>query len=207
VASLSDEIAAVYERHADFWDRRRGSRLVIEKGWIDRFITLLPAGGSVLDVGCGSGQPIARCLIERGFDVVGVDSSPALISKCRARFPDRQWLVADMRTMAIGRRFDGLVVWDSFFHLNHEDQRAMFPVFREHAADGAALLLTTGTEHGEAIGSFQEEPLYHASLSAQEYRDLFEAHDFDVLAHVVEDPTCGRHTVWLARLKARGSEE
>ncbi|WP_428249159.1 hypothetical protein [Ferrovibrio sp.] len=54
--------------------------------------------------------------------------------------------------------------------------------------------------HGEAIGSFEGEPLYHGSLDAAEYRSLLAAQGFEVVSHVVQDPTCGRHTIWLARL-------
>ena len=88
-------------------------------------------GLSVLDIGCGSGQPIARHLLERGFCVVGVDSSPTLIATCRRRFPEAQWMLADMRTLSINRTFDGLIAWDSFFHLRHDDQRLMFRVVEE----------------------------------------------------------------------------
>lgn len=197
--SRADEIIGLYERHAETWDRNRIADLIVEREWMERFVELLPSTGSVLDVGCGSGQPIARHLLERGFAVVGVDSSPTLISKCRSRLPKAEWIVADMRTLSINRRFEGLIAWDSFFHLSHQDQRSMFTVFRKHAACGAPLLFTTGTGHGEAIGSYQGESLYHASLSPGEYRILLELHGFTVLSHVVEDPSCGRHTVWLAQ--------
>lgn len=77
----------------------------------------------------------------------------------------------------------------------------MFPTFREHAAPRAALMFTSGPSHGEAIGTYQGEPLYHASLDGAEYRVLLDEHGFEVVTHVVEDPTCGHHTVWLARLR------
>jgi hypothetical protein len=63
---------------------------------------------------------------------------------CKERFPDRDWQVADMRTLSLGRAFEGLLAWDSFFHLCPEDQRRMFPVFRKHAAPRAALMFTSG---------------------------------------------------------------
>lgn len=196
---LSEQIVGLYERHADAWDAGRRPGMVLEREWMERFVALVPAAGMVLDIGCGSGQPIARFLLERRFDVFGVDSSPALIAKCRSRFPDAEWQVADMRTMSLDREFHGLIAWDSFFHLKHEDQRAMFPVFRRHALPGAPLLFTSGPGHGEAIGSYQGEPLYHASLSTDEYKDLLGSNGFDLIAHVAEDPGCGQHTVWLAR--------
>ena len=156
----------------------------------------------MLDVGCGMGEPIARYVIERGFGVVGVDASPSMIERCRARFPDSKWLVADMRELELGRRFDGLLAWDSFFHLGMEDQREMIPRFAAHARPGAPLMFTSGPAEGEAIGSYREEPLYHASLGPAEYEQLLATNGFVVRAYVPEDPTCGDHTVWLATYDA-----
>jgi hypothetical protein len=115
------------------------------------------------------------------------------------RFPDRDWTLADMRGLALGRRFDGLVAWDSFFHLTHADQRAMFPVFAAHAKPGAGLLFTSGPRHAISLGAYHGEKLFHSSLSPDEYRSLLAANGFAVVAHVAEDRTCGGHTVWLAR--------
>ena len=152
-----------------------------------------------MDIGCGMAEPIARYVLENGFQVVGIDSSPSMIAMCRARFPDSEWLVGDMRELALGRRFDGLLAWNSFFHLNVDDQRAMFPRFAAHALPDAPLMFTSGPAHGESIGSYRGEPLYHASLDPSEYRHLLADHGFSVLSYVAEDQACGEHTVWLAR--------
>jgi len=197
--AAAGEIVGLYERHALAFDAERG-RTLFEALWLARFLALLSPGASILDIGCGSGEPIARHLIENGYAVSGVDSSPSLIGMCRTRFPTLDWQVADMRGLSLQRRFDGLLAWDSFFHLTHEDQRGMFAVFRAHAAPGAALMFTSGPAHGEAIGSFRGERLYHGSLAPSEYRALLAANGFAVVAHKAEDPACGGHTVWLAWL-------
>ena len=46
----------------------------------------LPPGARVLDVGCGSGL-LARRLLEAGFEVIGVDASPAMIDLARTQAP------------------------------------------------------------------------------------------------------------------------
>jgi hypothetical protein len=122
-----------------------------------------------------------------------------MIALCTERLPQQTWQVADMRSLSLERTFDGILAWDSFFHLCHDDQRRMFAIFRAHAAARAALMFTSGTRLCESIGCFEDEPLYHASLDSAEYRDLLTQNGFAVVAHVVEDPTCGRHTVWLAQ--------
>lgn len=199
MSSPADAVIALYETHADAWTRVRG-RHFIEAAWLDRFMAHLPAGPArVLDVGCGSGEPMARYLIDHGKSVVGVDAAPSLISRCKAAFPEHAWHLGDMRHMALGQRFDGILAWNSFFHLTPEDQRLMFPIFRDHAASHGLLMFTSGPALGEAIGSFEGEALYHGSLDAAEYETLLEQHGFEVLAHVVEDPTCGQQTVWLAQ--------
>jgi trans-aconitate methyltransferase len=150
-------------------------------------------------MGCGAGEPIARYVSEHGHAVTGVDSSPAMIARFRARLPGEQALVADMRALSLGRLFQGILAWDSFFHLCHEDQRRMFPVFRMHAAPGAALMFTSGPAYGEAMGRLEGEPLYHASLDAAEYRTLLDDAGFGIVATLAEDQTCGGRTVWLAQ--------
>ncbi|UVC09493.1 methyltransferase domain-containing protein [Rhizobium sp. TH2] len=194
----ANNIVGLYDRNADAWDIARGKSL-FEAPWLDRFLSLVPLGGTILDIGCGSGEPIARHFAARGYRVTGVDSSENLIALCRARMPDHDWHVADMRRLSLGRTFGGLIAWDSFFHLVYDDQRAMFPVFGAHAVPGAPLLFTSGPGHGEAMGTFEGEPLYHASLDPEEYRSLLTANGFDVLAFKPEDPACGGHTVWLAQ--------
>jgi len=198
VSRDAERIIGLYQRHARAWDRARG-RSLFEKQWLDRFLALIPPGESILDIGCGSGEPIARYFIAQGYSVTGVDSSPALIALCEERFPDQNWMVADMRELNLGKQFAGLIAWDSFFHLTPEDQRRMFLVFRKHASPTAALMFTSGPSHGEAIGSFEGEPLYHGSLDADEYRSLLQASGFAVIAHAIDDPNCGGHTVWLAQ--------
>lgn len=69
----ADRTIGLYERHARAFDLGRG-RSLIERPWLERFLALVPRGGSVLDLGCGSGEPIARHLMAAGY--TGVDSSP-----------------------------------------------------------------------------------------------------------------------------------
>ncbi|MCR6499277.1 class I SAM-dependent methyltransferase [Shinella sp. CPCC 101442] len=194
----ADRVSGLYERHAATFDRIRG-RGLLEKTWLARFTAPLAAGAAILDLGCGSGEPMAASLIEGGFAVTGVDSSETLIGLCRTRHPKADWHVADMRLFATEKTFAGVLAWHSFFHLTPADQRAMFPRFAAMTERGGMLMFTSGTAHGVAIGNFVGEPLYHASLDAGEYRALLAENGFVVLAHLAEDPDCGGATVWLAQ--------
>jgi SAM-dependent methyltransferase len=198
MSSAAEAIVGIYQRHADAWDKQRG-RSLFERPWLDRFTDRLSRPARILDIGCGAGEPLAGHFIKSGHRVTGIDTSPRLIELCKSRFAQEEWLVADMRLLSLNRQFDGLLAWDSFFHLSPEDQRRMFPLFRRHAAPGAALMFTSGPSYGNAIGSFEGEPLYHGSLDAAEYRHLLERNGFTLVAHAAEDPTCGYHSIWLAQ--------
>jgi 2-polyprenyl-3-methyl-5-hydroxy-6-metoxy-1,4-benzoquinol methylase len=130
-------VRAVYDRNAVAFDaRRRGSRM--ETGWISRFAGLLPDGAEVLDLGCGSGEPVARLLLDAGFRVTGADFSRAMLGIARQTFPCAEWIEADMRDLALGRTFDGIVAWHSIFHLTVEEQRAALPRIAAHLRPGVA---------------------------------------------------------------------
>jgi hypothetical protein len=113
--------------------------------------------------------------------------------------PDQEWIVADMRSLALSRRFDGILAWDSFFHLRHADQRAMFRIFAAHAAPAAVLMFNAGFSHGEAVGSYRGDPLYHASLDPSEYETLLTGSGFELIEHSINDPAKGGRIFWLAR--------
>ncbi|MFJ4347663.1 methyltransferase domain-containing protein [Pseudomonas sp. NPDC089401] len=78
----ADQIISLYDRHAAAWNDLRANHF-IDRKWIERFRSLLPRSATVLDLGCGSGQPVARYLIDAGVSVVGVDSSAQMLALCK----------------------------------------------------------------------------------------------------------------------------
>jgi SAM-dependent methyltransferase len=57
---------------------------------------LPPAGGRrVLDAGCGAGRN-AAWLIEQGANVTGIDASPEMLARARARVPSASFAVGDL---------------------------------------------------------------------------------------------------------------
>jgi SAM-dependent methyltransferase len=195
----ANRIVAHYERHALSWDADRRASGWSDKPYIEHFLRHLPADATVLDLGCGGGDPVALHMVAQGFHVTGVDSSPTLLSLCRSRMPDQDWIVADMRTLALGRRFQGILAWDSFFHLSYDDQRRMFGVFAAHGGAGSVLMFNAGSAKGEAIGAYRGDPLYHASLDPSEYEALLTGTGFELIEHAVNDPAKGGRIFWLAR--------
>jgi len=191
-------IATLYNTVAREFDRDR-SKALMEASYLREVLTRLNSPNEILDLGCGSGEPIARFFIEAGCLLTGVDVAPAMLALCRARFPQSCWIQCDMRSITLGRRFNAIIAWDSFFHLPADDQRRMFPIFQQHIAPQGLLLFTSGSQAGTAMGNIYGHELFHASLAPEEYKSLLKRHGFALLLHRVKDPECGEHTVWLAQ--------
>ncbi len=192
------DILQTYEREAVTWARQR-NRSLWERPALEACVAGRDGPLSVLDLGCGSGQPIAQWFVARGDQVTGVDGAEAMVEEARSRVPGLEVIHADMRGLSMGRTFDIVLAFNSFFHLNPTDQRAMFPVFATHAAADARLLLTTGPAAGEAQGTVGGSSVYHASLAPDEYRALLAEYGFDVVWFRSNDPELKGHSVWLAR--------
>ena len=75
-----------------------------EKAWLDLFLSLIPVHSTLLDLGCGSGKPIADYLIQQGHTLIGVDSSDVMIAMAQKNFPKQTWVQADMRTVELDQK-------------------------------------------------------------------------------------------------------
>ena len=197
----SEDTRAVYERHAESYDAKR-SRALHEARWLRHFAAALPDGGRVLDVGCGGGLPIAGWLIGEKFRLTGADFSEKLLALARSRWPDGDWRLADMRGLDLPDRFDGIVGWNSFFHLTPDEQRDCLPRLARHLNPGGVLMVTVGPIAGEVMGTVEGDSVYHASLSVAEYATILESIGMRLTAFVAEDPNCADHSVLMARKDA-----
>jgi SAM-dependent methyltransferase len=105
--------------------------------YLDR---MAAAGGPVLEIGVGTGRLFAEAR-RRGVDAWGVDVSPAMIERCRAKLPEagreRVW-VQDAVHLRAGRRFALVVA--PFRVLSHvpalDDQIQLLDATFEHLVPG-----------------------------------------------------------------------
>lgn len=102
------------------WDLGRPQRAIVELAEAGRIV------GSVLDVGCGTGEH-ALYLAERGHDVTGIDLAPRAIELARAKAAERgvdvDLRVWDaLRIEKLGRAFDTAIDVGLFHTLSDEDR-------------------------------------------------------------------------------------
>ena len=108
---------------------------------------MLPGGATVLDLGCGTGVPISQALIDRGFNVFGVDASPKMVAAFRASFPTVPVECAAVEDSDLfGRTFDGVVACGLFFLLDGEVQRRLVAKIASVLRSGGRFLFTAPSQ-------------------------------------------------------------
>ena len=146
---FNDKIRQGYDKIADTWQEKR--EWYIEQPSIDEAISYLQLGAKILDVGCGSGKPIANYLVEKNFDVYGVDISPKLIDYAKQIIPENKLFVSDICDFSTDIKFDAIVCWFALFHIHAEHHLDVLKKFHAFLKPGGILLITfadTGCEPG-----------------------------------------------------------
>jgi SAM-dependent methyltransferase len=122
---VSTDFSAGYEAVADeFAERRRASGIGLRT--VLRWATQLPAGATVLDLGCGSGDPLAKELCRRGFSVAGIDASASLIAEFHRQIPEASWACEPVEASSFfGRKFDAILAVGLVFLLSEHAQQTV----------------------------------------------------------------------------------
>jgi len=112
------------------------------------WLEYLPSGTRLLDLGCGGGRDAGDLLL-RGYRVVGVDRSSALLSAGRRRYRSLPLVRADLRQLPFQTTsFDGLWAAASLMHLPKPVARRIMAFLCKLVRPGAlfAATVTHGTK-------------------------------------------------------------
>lgn len=185
------DFAALYDRHPDYVARRQFDSF--EQAQIDievqhlklpNLLALLAQSqvlGSVLEIGCATGELIAAFPVAAGGRRVGIDISAANVEAARTRFPQVEFLCADFRALP-SECFDAVLMSDV---LEHVPDDAHF--LRDAAARGSMVLvnlplednwLNRGRRYGPADISG-----HLRKYSLRDGLDLFRRAGLSVIAH------------------------
>lgn len=119
---MNDDPSNGYEAAASEYMLQR--HLAIGSETVREWARSLPPGAAVLDLGCGHGVPLSMALMDDGFDVHGVDASPAMVAAFRQRFPRARVACEPVEASRFfDRSFDGVLAWGLLFLLSADAQR------------------------------------------------------------------------------------
>lgn len=191
-------VAAAYDRAAHAYHQARRDLSPSLRRYLEALVRPLPAGAAVLDVGCGTGQPVAKYLVERGFEVTGLDISPRLLALARQQLPGTRFIHGDMRKAEIHSLFHAIVAWDSVFHVPREEHAALFGRFKTWLRPFGRLLVSLGGSAWEGASEMLGETFYYSGFAPEESLDLLRLAGFEILIREIDDPTSRGHLVILA---------
>jgi SAM-dependent methyltransferase len=99
----------------------------------------VPAGASILELGCGTGR-ILRPLAELGHPVLGVDESAAMLARA-AGLPT---VCSPIETLRLDRTFGAVLLASTMINTNPEQRRAFLATCRRHVSpDGVVVIQQT----------------------------------------------------------------
>lgn len=168
-----------------------------EKKYLDLLIQYLQPASTILDVGCGSGYPIASYFIEQGFKITGMDSSKKLLEIAKINCPTMPLIYGDIRDVTINEKFDAIVEWWCLCHLPKEDHLKMIARFSEWLKPGGILEFTSGdSEYAGKHDDMLNQELAFYSLDPMNYEKYLKENGFNLLLCEHDQD---QHLVWIAK--------
>src|SRR3989344_4256049 len=123
--------------------------------YLDRLIELLPANATILDIGCGSGVPVDRYLLDRGHGVIGLDISEKQIELAKRNNPQAMYEVRDMQELKPSEySVDAIVSFYAIFHTPRENHLKLLKTLSFYLKERGLLLITMGASEWEGTEDF-----------------------------------------------------
>lgn len=160
-----------YNKIANQWATERNTSWVSET--VIEFASYLAKGGSVLDIGCGSGLPHGKYLIDQGLMYFGLDLSNEMVRLSKANLGE----ICDIQCCDVFDyiptfNFNGILAYDSLFHLPLDKQDDIFSLLGSWLKPNGMLLYTYGYDEGEIIGEMMGEKFNYSCLSMEKQQLL-----------------------------------
>ena len=164
--------AKSYDLISDNWQKFRNST-AINKCVVD-FAKLIAPNGHVLEIGCGTGYPVAHYLSLHNFTVTGIDVSREMIAKAKAlKLPNAVFLNREVLDFSSDIRYDAVIAFDSLWHIAKSEQAEVYRKISCLMKDGAYFLFTHGKRNDERVGTMFNQPFYYGALDIYELNTIF----------------------------------
>ncbi|MBA4121155.1 MAG: class I SAM-dependent methyltransferase [Acidobacteria bacterium] len=201
-----------YDYIAEQWHSNFRGQTYVDRvlGYVDKILEDLPPQAKVLDLGCGTGNLIAKHIVERGYRVVGVDQSKKLLEIAKTVVPEAELIHADMIEIQFAEKFAAAVAWDSVFHVERKHHSAIYRKLANSLESGGRLLLSVGgsdaedpTSDDSDVESFTSEmfghTFFYSGYAPRVARKLLEAEGFEIEVWEIDDSSSRGHIAVIVR--------
>lgn len=176
---MNNSLEEIYNSFADTYESSRG--LFDISKILNSFYSLLGTEqGSLLDLGCGAGEPVARYFVDNHWSVTGVDFSERMLELAAKYVPEMNTVKTDIVTAKFSEnQFDAITATYSLFHIPTSDHVALFNNWHRWLKPKGSVLFTyateeyTGSKEFDGYKTFMDRELYYSHKDPQDlYSDL-----------------------------------
>lgn len=192
------QLPSPYDQIAKQWSAAR-SEGAFDPKYVDLLIDHLPDGAEVLDVGCGSGTPIAQRLVGRGCIVTGVDASEVMLEIAKQQVPEAYFVLCDLMMFEPRTQYSGIVAWDSIFHIPREQHLEVFKKLNRWLLPDGLLLISLGGSAWEGTTEMFGHGFFYSGFEPDDSLKLLQEANFEILLSEVDDPSSCGHIAILCR--------
>jgi len=164
-----------YETHATTFIRCRSKGVDgVGAASVRLWARSLPPNATVLDVGCGTGDPISKALADEDLTVYGIDASSSMVQGFKQNFPNSPVACeAAEDSSFFNRQFDAIIAWGLMFLLPAETQEIVIQKMANALSTGGKLLFTAPARSMKWEDAITE--IESISLGAERYKALLAA--------------------------------
>jgi len=193
-----------YNKIIHDWSKARSSSFV-NKPIMD-FAGKIKSKGRILDIGCGTGFPIAKYLSDLDFNITGIDTSDKMIEMAKSGgIMNSEFLLFDFFDFEPSEKYDGIIAWDSLFHFPKKRQIEIYGKVYNLLNLGGFFLFTHGKDEDEHTDEMFGEQFYYSCLSKDIVLNLMSKIGFK-LEYSIENYVEGKdHRAWV--VLARKSDD
>lgn len=158
-----------YNNIAHAWSTARTTFFGREREYVDGVLSAAPVGSVILDMGCGTGRPMAEYIVSQGRHVLGVDQSEAMLEIARRKLPGEQWVLSPMEDYEPEVGYQGALIWDALFHIHRTEHEPIVRKVVRALPSGARVMLTVGgSAHAEFTDFMFGQEFYYDSNTPEE---------------------------------------
>ena len=186
-----NEVAEIYSAQRDEFKNNK---------YLDRLISLLEPGASVLDIGCGAGVPVDKYLSDKGFKITGIDISEKQIGLAKKNLPACSFHVKDMVQIHEGEyRADAVISFYAIFHIPREQHPDLFWKINSFLPQGGHLLVTMGSSEWEGSEDFHGTQMWWSHYGSEKNEEIIKQAGFRIILNEIDESGGEKHQVILAK--------